>query len=509
MSQSRTSNAKTNAVSGLINLIVTLAIPFIVRTVLLRKLGAEYLGLNSLFTSILQVLNMAELGFSSAVTFSLYKPLAEHDNVTVCAYLTYFKKVYEIIGMVVIVAGTLLLPFIPYLVKGSYPAGINIYIIFGIYILNTSFSYLFWGYKTVLLSALQKSSILSNIATILTIFKSALQILALLVLGNFYFYVLSILLITIINNITVKYIVDRFYPAYLGRGELKIEQKKIISKQVGGLAIGKISNTARNSFDSIVLAMFFGLVDSAIYSNYYYIVASALALITVLTNAIAAGIGDSVATETPQKNYKDFKKFYVLFTWIGAWCTISMVCLYQPFMELWVGDKLVVSEGTMFMFVVYFYILQSGQFRAVYTRACGIWWELRYLTVAEAFSNLLLNFILGYYFGMKGILIATIVTVFLFSIVGVGKMTINQCFKMSAIEFFITSGVYAVITAILATGTYLLVSAVEFNGFIGLIIKAGLCFVVPNVVILVLIMMNRTTRTYIIEIKNRLVYKEV
>lgn len=499
MAESRVDNAKRNAISGIINKVVLLLLPFVVRTVLLRKLGAEYLGLSSLFTSVLQVLNMAELGFSSAVTFSLYKPLAEKDTETVCAYLTFFRKTYKVIGVVVIIAGIILMPFTPYLVNGSYPADINLYVLFAMYIINTAFSYLFWGYKAVLLSAVQKQRIISNIDTILGCIKSLLQLLVLVLFKNYYYYVMCLVIGTVLNNICVRYFADKLYPEYTRNALLASDKKKAIAKQVGGLAIGKLSNTARNSFDSIVLSLYCGLVDLAVYSNYYYIISTILGFITVLTEAIAAGIGDSVAVETCDKNYNDFKKFYFLFGWLGSWCTICMVCLYQPFMELWAGENLVVSDATMFLFVIYFYILQSGQLRALYSRAAGIWWEQRKLTIGEAILNLLLNFILGYYYGMQGILLATIITVSLFSIVGVGKMTVNLCFRRSSREFFCITAVYAAITFLLSAGMYFLVNIINLHGFSAMLVNGALCLVIPNIVILGMTMINKDTKRYFLD----------
>jgi O-antigen/teichoic acid export membrane protein len=507
MYHSRTDNAKKNAISGVVNKVLLLLLGFVVRTLFIHKLGTEILGLNSFFTSLLMVLNMAELGFSSAVTFSLYKPLAEMDYTAVRAYLTYYKNVYKVIGIVVIVVGIVLLPFIPYLIKGSYPDNINVHTLFVMFFVNTSISYLFWGYKAVLLSALQKHRILSNIDTALSVIKSALQIVMILYFKNYYYYVACLLLATILNNVIVKYVSDRFYSEYAGTGNLDEKQKKAIVKKVGGLAIGKISATARNSFDNIVLAMFAGLIDVAIYSNYYYVINLVLGFITVFTQAMAAGIGNSVVAETAQKNYDDFKKFYFLFGWVGAFCTISILCLYQPFMELWVGKNLVLGENVMFLFVCYFYILQSGQLRSLYSRASGIWWELRYFAICEAILNLLLNFVLGYYFGMKGILIATIATVSVFGVVLVGKVTVNLCFKKSALEFLVLTGLYAVVTFILSSVMYLLVRTLNVHGYVGLILIAGLCLFVPNALILGLSMTNKKTRRYVYELSNKLFIK--
>lgn len=504
MRASRTANAKRNLESGILNKIVLLLIPFLTRTVLIRVLGAEYLGLSSLFTSILQVLNMAELGFSTAITYCLYKPLADEDTNAVCAYLTFFRRVYKLIGLIVIGVAGILMPFLPRLINGSYPADINIYLLYIIYVLNTAVSYLFWGYKTILLSAVQKRNIISNVDTILGIVQNIVQLLILIVLQNYYFYVACLLVSTLLNNVIVGRTTDKLYPQYKSVCKLGNTQKKEVMRQVGGIAIGKLSNTARNSFDSILLSYFCGLVATAVYSNYYYVINAVVGFVMVLTEALAAGVGDSVASESAEKNYKDFKMLYFFFCWIGTWCTICMLCLYQPFMKIWVGENLMVDNSTMILFVIYFYILAIGQLRSIYSRAAGIWWRQRYLAIGEAVSNLILNFVLGALFGMAGILWATITTVTLFSIIGIGKMTINECFHRSSREFFLITGLYSIWSFAEAVIIYFLCSRVSIDGIGGLVIKGIICLIIPNLIMLGVSQMNHTSREYMKDIICRL-----
>ena len=123
----RTKNATRNIIWGIIEKIVTILMPFICRTVFIKVLGAEYLGLNSLFSSILQVLSISELGIGTAIVFSMYKPIAEDDKDSLCALLNVYKKVYQIIGTVILVVGLAILPVLPKLISGSYPHEVNIY----------------------------------------------------------------------------------------------------------------------------------------------------------------------------------------------------------------------------------------------------------------------------------------------------------------------------------------------------------------------------------------------
>lgn len=501
MNESRMAHAKRNIVFGAINKIVVLVFPFIIRTIVIWKLDAEYLGLNSLFTSILQVFNMAELGFSSAIIYKMYKPIAENDESKVSALLALYKKVYHTIGIAIMSIGLALMPFLKYLIKGTCPNDVNIHILYLIFLSGTIISYLGVAYKSSLLSVAQRQDIISNVDTALMICKSVIQIVLLLVLKNYYAYIIWNPVFVLVNNIVVAFISKKMYPKYVCKGNLEKSEIREILTQIKGIVIGKFALVSRNSFDTITLSMFSGLVQVAIYSNYYYIYTAVLSFISVLVTAITAGIGNVIATETKEKNYEDFKKFNFYFAWIGAWCTVCLFCLYQPFMKLWVGNELMASFSTMILFCIYFYISQMGQLRAIYTSAAGIWWEFRYFQIGEAIGNLVLNFSLGYFFGMNGILLATIITVFVFSIVGIGKKTLNVYFEQSSRGYFHLLAIYAVITAVVCMITNIVCFVVPDKGWMMLVIKGIICVIIPNICFLVIALLNKKHREYLEDAK--------
>lgn len=500
MGKSRVFYVKKNMITGIINRVIILGLPFIIRTIIIRTLGIEYLGLSSLFSSILQVLNMAELGFSSAVVFSLYKPMAEGDSDIICALLFFYKKVYKIIGIVILIAGEILIPFLPYLIHGSYPTNINIYVLYIIYLVNTSVSYLAFAYKNVLFSASQRQNVLNNINSFVSIIKFCLQISILLLFENYYFYIIWNVFFTCAENIIIAILSKFYFPEYRCRGTISNGQKKQITKQIKGLAIGQLTKVTRNSFDSIVLALYCGLIDVAIYSNYYYIFNAVMGILAIIIQAINAGIGNSIASETVDKNYNDFKKFYFYFSWIGSFCTTCFFCLYQPFMKLWVGGDYIASFKTMLLFCVYFYVIQMGLMRSAYTNATGIWWECRKTELLEMIGNLVLNFLLGYFWGVNGILIATIFTVFLFSIVGLTDKLYKLYFKTSTHDFWTDSIKYTVVTIIATLITYYFVGKIENTTVFTFIISTITTLIIPNICWLIFSVVVFRYREYIKEI---------
>ena len=162
MRLAKTKNAVRNIFFGAVFKIITLLGPFIIRTMILWIMGSEYIGLNSLFTSILSFLSLAELGVGSALVYSMYKPIAEDDQDMICALLNLYRKMYRIIGMIILGVGLLLLPFLNKLVKGEAPADVNLYILYLIYLFNTVISYVMFAYKQSLLTAFQRSDIISK-----------------------------------------------------------------------------------------------------------------------------------------------------------------------------------------------------------------------------------------------------------------------------------------------------------------------------------------------------------
>ena len=260
---------RNNILSGFVKMSVSMAFPFIIRTVIIAILGAEYLGLNSLFTSILSVLSLAELGFSNAVVYSMYKPLANHEEDIVCALMAYYKKIYRVIGIVILGIGISLSPFITVFIKGSWPSDINIYVLFLIYLINTSISYFFFAYKGALLNALQRIDLVNWSQTIILLLQYVIQLGVLCLYKNYYFYIIITPICTILSNLFIAYYANRWYPQYQCKGMIDKSMQIQIKKKISGLMIYKLSETSRNVSDTIILSFFWGLLIVAIYNNYY------------------------------------------------------------------------------------------------------------------------------------------------------------------------------------------------------------------------------------------------
>lgn len=487
MANIRVKNSKRNIVSGIVKQIISLGLAFVIRTTILYTLGAEYQGLNGLFTSILQVLNLTDLGFSTAIVFILYKPIAENDTSTICSIINFLKKIYFIIGIVILVLGMMIMPFLPRFVSSGVPKDINIYILFAIYLVNTSISYMMFAYKSALLTALQREDVVNNVYTISTTAIKIIQLVLLLCFHNYYIYIIVMPIETIVNNIALQIASKKIFPNIIPEGTIPREIRDVFNKQIKAVFIGKLGDVARNSFDNIVISMMMGLVAVAIYDNYYYIYSALYGIMGIIIHGIIASVGNSIVVESVEKNYRDMLKFNFIFMWIVGWCTVCMICLYQPFMHIWMkGDQsMLLSTWNMLLFGVYFYSINMTYVRSMYLDGNGLFHECRVWFVVEALGNLSLNFVLGYYLGITGILLATIITIVLFNFICRTNILFKHYFKRSIKEFYCNHMKYAVVTAGIAILTYCVCSFVTVNGFAGLAIRAAICVVLPNILYLV------------------------
>lgn len=459
-----------------------IVLPFLMRTIILYQLGEQYLGLNSLFSSILQVLNLSELGFSSAIVYSLYKPIAENDTEGICALMAYYRKTYRKIGCFIGVVGLILAPFVPYLIKGDCPEAVNVYVLYLIYLGNTVISYLCFAYKSALLTAHQRVDVISNIGTITQGGLVLLQSILLLVTHNYYLYIIMMPVFTILNNILISYQVKRLYPDYAGRGELEKDKIRQIQKQVYGLMINKICVVSRNSFDSIVISAALGLTATAIYSNYYYIMTSILSIMTVICDGMLGGIGNSLVVESREKNYQDLKKINFPYMWLGGWCTICLACLYQPFMRLWAGPTRMFDNMTVLLFCLYFYVLKMGDVRGLYSDAAGLWWNNRIRAICEAICNLALNLVLVHIWGVAGVVAATLISLLVINFGFGSQIVFHHYFRNGRLgEYFLLHGKYALVTALVGCVTYSICGLVPGQGLLTLVAKGVICCVIPNV----------------------------
>ncbi|WP_022767905.1 lipopolysaccharide biosynthesis protein [Butyrivibrio sp. NC2007] len=481
MAQSRSKNASRNIVFGLLNKVVTLVLPFVVRTIIIYTLGNEYVGLSSLFTSLLHVLNLSELGFRSAIVYSMYKPIAEKDIPRVNALLNEFKRVYRIVGCVMLFAGVIMSFFLDKLVKGDCPPDVNLYVLFWIYLFNTVSSYFLFAYKSSLLMANQRRDIISTVDMVLSIIEYILQITLLLIFKNYYVYIIIVPMYTIANNIFCARAATKLWPEYTPVGTLSKEERKDLYSRTGAVLGHKIGATVINSADSIVISAFLGLSILGIYSNYYLIMTSIVSIFTVVYTSIVPSIGNSIVTESEEKNYELFQKLYFITAWVVGFCSCCFLCLYQPFMRIWVGENRLLPFYMVVWLAIYFY---TWQFRAMglhFKDAAGMWKQDLLKPYIGAVINVATNIILVQLIGLVGALISTIVIFVIIYFPWETKVLFNDLFECSAKKYLINTLIYVLATCGVSVVCLWLCNIITVNNpVLQLAIDIAVCCLVFN-----------------------------
>ena len=374
MKLARTKNAFRNTLWGAVYRLVALIGPFAVKTIIIKRLGMEYSGLNTIFNSILTVLNLANLGFSGSLVYTMYEAVAKEDNVAICAMLNFFRKVYRIIGLVILGMGVAVMPFLPQLVGEGVPADANLYVMFAMYLAATVMDYLLFGYVNAIFSAYQREDTRLKIMTVRYIIQYALQIVILAVFANYYLYLITLPLMVIPNSLANYYAAKKQYPEITCVGTPSKEIQKSVYHRVKTLFAHKVGNTMLVNVDSILISAYLGLFTQSVYSNYYYILTAVNGVVEIITNGCLAGIGNKLIVDSEEDNHRMFLNLSYGWVALIGFCAACMLCLYQPFIgAIWIGEHGLLEQRTVVLLVIMFYTWMFRLMQLTYRDAAGLW----------------------------------------------------------------------------------------------------------------------------------------
>ena len=477
--KSRLEYTKRNIAVSSTSMIIQAFFSFVSRSVIIYCLGSKYLGLSSLFSSILMVLNVAELGFTSSIVYFMYKPIAENDVNRVCSLLAYLKKVYRLVGLAILVCGILSIPILPKLISGNTPSDINIYILYILYLINTSSSYFLSAHKTALLTAIQRLDLTKVVSIIAMLVQYILQFISLLFFKNYYLFVISMIIGTILTNALSAYLCDKKYPQYKCKGVISSDDKRAIWHKIRGLLVCNISIVTYSTLDSIVLSAYVGLISVAMYSNYMTIYKAINQCFVMVRASMQSSVGNSVACESKRKNLHDLMLWQFIFSFLATWCSVCMLCLYQPFMSIWMGEKLLLPFIDVILLVVWFSFDIVQQAQNLYIQSTGLWNEMKLSYIFNTICNLLLNVILGKYLGVAGILIASLVTCIISGTFWQVIILFKNYFGCSSKEYIINYFKYLFWGILIAVITFFVCFQIKSEGLIELFFKGIICIIVP------------------------------
>lgn len=414
MAESRTKNSLKNYSMSVVSQVTSILLSFIGRTFFIKILSIEYLGVNGLFSNILSLLSLAELGVSTAITYMMYKPIAENDKEKVAAYNQLFRKIYNFIGLFILLAGLSLTPFIHHLIKNEPQISENIHIIYALFIINSAISY-FYTYKRALLIAHQKEYINNTNIIEFAIIKDIVLILLLYIFHNYYFYLTAQILITFASNISISIKTNKLFPDIVSMKPVKVSRTEIraIIKNTAAMLCHKIGSVIVSGTGNIFISYFVGLATVGIYSNYVLISQAACQIVGKGVNSLTASFGNLVATAQQAEIYRVFKRIYFINFILALNISTLFYALIDPFISLWIGADYLLETKTSIIIVInslFFYQIRVPSQMVINTY--GLFWQIKWKSLIEAVINLCCSFLFAAYLqmGIIGILLAGLVS---------------------------------------------------------------------------------------------------
>lgn len=408
MNDGRIKKSVQNVTTGFLYQVLMLILSFVSRTIFIYSLGTEYLGLNSIFSDVLNLLSMVDLGFGTAMAFSFYKPLAENDEKKIAALICFYKKVYNFIALAIFVLGMFCIPFLKYIVNTKEQvAHLEIYYLFSL--TSVVVSYLF-VYKTTLLTADQKNYKLLQINMWSGVLKTILQIVVLLITKNYIGYLFIGVAIQFLNNLAASRKTEAEYPYIRRKGQTEIlnrQEKGQILANMKSVFIYKFSSTALGATDNIIISIVIGTAMVGIYSNYLMISNKLLLIEQIVFSALTASVGNVIAKENTEKRLQVFQALQsASFIFSGIICT-AFCLLAGDVIQVWLGEEYRLSFLTVIAISLNTYLSCVLQPLWIYRDATGIYIKTKYAMLAAAVVNVVLSLLLGKAIGIAGVIFAS------------------------------------------------------------------------------------------------------
>ena len=483
--ESRINNSIKNISFGLLAQVIQMLFGFITRTVFIKYLSVEYLGVNGLFTNILALLSLTEMGISSVLLFSLYKSLAEKEERKIASLINFFKEIYCKIAVIVAVIGLLLMFFLNDIVQNpSVPLARDLNSIYLLFLFNTVSSYFFY-YKISLFNADQNGYIISICNALVFVVQNIVQIILLVFFKNFILYLIVQSVFQLSGNLAISLLINKYYPFLKKYKNEKVDDniKKNIFSSVKSTALVKIGGLLVNSTDNLILNYFSGLAMVGLLSNYNLLIGLASGLIVQVFSSLTGSIANVNVTEDIKKRASIFNSINFANFWLYGFFSICILVLINDFITIWIGTKFILSIPVVIALTFNFYMYGMQNAVWTYKSTFGFFKQGQYLVILTAIINLVLSFVLGKQLGLLGILIATalarLMTNAWYDPFIVLKLGLNK----KPIEYLKKYLFYLVILTI----SYLIINCITnylpFEMKVNFGIKIILCLIVPNLFI--------------------------
>ena len=484
MNESRLRRSGRNIIAGLFQYALNILLVWIGRIIFVNVLSSEYLGINGLFTNIISVLSIADLGLPAAMTYSLYQPLADNDTKKITSLIAFFRNVYIVIAIAVFAIGMSLIPFLDKIVNLETPIqDIEKYYI--LILLNTVISYVYI-YRTTLFTADQKNYILQRYIMIFRVITFVAQTIVLLLFHDYFFYLFVSVFVALLSNLFQNRASVREYPYLTDKAApLSLSERKKIWCNVFDLFLYRICGVIQNNTDSILISLFAGTIIVGYYSNYQLIILTLVSILTIVFSGVKASLGNLIFSEAadPSQKQEVYWTMELVNYWMVSFCSICLICLFQGFIELSFGEEYLLSFGTVVVIVLNFYTGNIRQPIWAFRETTGIFHETRNVTAVTAVINVILSLLLGYYSGIFGILISTVIARMVYSWWKEPMVLFNGYFGCSSKKYFVNYLIRFVLFVIVCSVCCFLCEMISLsNVYVCFVLKMLCCLLFPNTV---------------------------
>ena len=479
--KSRTTYTLMNMFSNFAGYGLNLLLSFVCRMVFVRCLQQEYLGISGLFTNILSMLSLSELGIGTAIGQALYKPVAEDDQEKIASLMKFYGTAYKVIGCVVAILGLCALPFLNIIIREQPAIPDNLYVIYLLYLFQSASSY-FFSYRSAILIATQRNYVLTTINYIVVIVQNAIQIVVLLLTGNFMAYLMIQIICGFVTNILISQKARNDYPfiAKKNINPLSREEKWSLIKNVKALTISKLSGLLVNSTDNIVITFFNGLVTTGAASNYTLLSGMLGTMLDMIFSSTTASVGNLLAKEDDETKYGFFKSLNFMSFWLYGWAAVGIICVVGDLVCLLFGESYVLPQNIPVILAVNIYVVGMMNVAGTYRYCLGLFRYGQYALLVTAAINIAGDVILGRQYGLFGIFLATAIARLFTNAWYIPYAVFKFGLKKNPALYFLQYLKYAVLLAVTAGISWLLCQMVNGDLIVSTVFKIIICTLVPN-----------------------------
>lgn len=493
-SESRTINSIRNSYINIISQILIILLNFISRSIFIKILSVDYLGVNGLFSNILTMLSLAELGVGSAIIYSMYKPIALNDKETIRALMQLYAKAYKIIAVFILIVGGLITPIIGIFINegNNIP---NLKLIYLLFLMNTVISYLF-AYKKSMLSADQREYVNSQYRFTFNGMRFIFQMIFLILTHSYIIYLIIQILSTFLENYFISNKVNKMYPFLLNKNhvELSKEIKEEIFINIKSLMIYKIASVLLDGTDNLIIGKFLGSTAVGLLSNYTLIIGSITTIVSQFFNSLTASIGNMVASESLEKQEEIFNTLSFLSFWLYCFCSIALLILVNPFITLWIGEEYTLSNNILLLLTLNFYI--SGMLNVCWSfrTTMGLFRYGKWRPLISGVLNIILSIGMVHNLGIIGVLLGTTITRILINVIYDPYLIFKYGFKKSVLNYYLNYLAYLLLLGVISLITCIFTKytkQINILGFIYLSIKVA---IIPNILIFIIFFKNKNLK---------------